>query len=192
MADEEQWQKLCERIRRSECGSMFPGAKCVVGRGSLDPRVVFVGEAPGAEEDRQGLPFVGRSGQLLDEWIQWLEVADGEFYILNVVKCRPPGNRDPTPEEVAVCEPWLERQLDLLDPEFVVAVGRFAMNFFFPDKRAITKVSGEVIDGRFCIVPHPSYFLRRGGNGWKPYLEQLRAVLAGERSVERQQSLFSD
>ena len=185
MSREEAWDKLVQEIRSSPCGQMFPGTTCVVGRGSLSPRVVFVGEAPGAEEDRQSVPFVGRSGQLLDEWISYLGLGEDDVYILNVLKCRPPSNRDPSKEEVAVCEPYLQKQLEFLDPEFVVAVGRFAMNYFFPKKKAVTKVSGELLDGKYYITPHPSYFVRRGGKGWEEYLVALREVLSGSTSFEK-------
>lgn len=190
MSRVDEWEQLVSEIESSACGQMFADATCVIGRGSLDPRVVFVGEAPGAEEDRQGLPFVGRSGKLLDEWIGWLGLSDDDFYIVNVIKCRPPNNRDPTKDEVRVCEPYLKKQLELLDPDVVVAVGRFAMNYFFPKMRAITKESGSLIDGKFFVTPHPSYFLRRGGTGWEPYLEELRAFLNGEKSFERQERLL--
>ena len=177
MSRKEQWEQLVKEIQQSPCGHMFGEATCVIGRGSLSPRVVFVGEAPGAEEDEQGVPFVGRSGQLLDEWIDYLGLGEDDFYILNVIKCRPPNNRDPTKEEVAVCEPYLKKQLEFLDPDVVVAVGRFAMNYFYPKKKAITKVSGELLDNKYYITPHPSYFVRRGGKGWEEYLAGLKRVL---------------
>ena len=189
MSREEEWEVLVNEIKSSPCGKMFADTTCVVGRGSLSPRVVFVGEAPGAEEDKQGVPFVGRSGQLLDEWIAYLGL-EGDFYILNVLKCRPPNNRDPTKKEVALCKPYLKKQLDFLNPVFVVAVGRFAMNYFYPKKKAITKESGKLIDGKYFITPHPSYFLRRGGSGWEEYLAPLKEVLKGDKSFERQKSLF--
>ncbi len=189
MSREEEWDELVNNIKSSPCGQMFPGTKCVIGRGSLSPRVVFVGEAPGAEEDKQGLPFVGRSGKLLDEWVSWLGLSEDEVYILNVLKCRPPGNRDPSKEEVAVCEPYLQKQLDFLSPDVVVAVGRFAMKYFFPKMKAITRESGQLIDGKYFVTPHPSYFLRRGGSGWEEYLEELRLFLGGEVVVEKQKRL---
>ncbi len=171
-----EWEELSQQICDSECGQLFPGTTTVIGRGSLNPKVAFIGEAPGAEEDKQGLPFVGRSGKLLDEWIAYLGLSD-EYYITNVVKNRPPNNRNPTTEEIAVCRPWLAKQLEVLNPEIVVCVGRFAMNYFFPKKKAILTESGTLIDERYYIVPHPSYFLRRGGTGWQPYLEELRKHL---------------
>ncbi len=178
------WESFEERLRTSACASLYPGSRLVIGRGGRSPRVVFVGEAPGAEEDRLGLPFVGRSGKLLDEWIAYLGLSKDAYYITNIVKCRPPENRDPTKEEVAACEPFLHEQLDLLKPEYVVCVGRFAMNVFFPKKKSILKESGRLFGTRY-IVPHPSYFLRRGGTGWEEYLNELRVVLGGKGSPQK-------
>ncbi len=171
------WDELCARISQSPCGQMFPGTSCVIGRGSLTPDVVFVGEAPGAAEDEQGIPFVGRSGQLLDRWISFLGVDD-RFYIVNVLKCRPPGNRNPTSAEVSVCTPFLNEQLAFLRPRIIVCLGRFAMRFFFPSKKNILAESGKLIDNRFVILPHPSYFIRRGGTGWEEYLEPIKSILS--------------
>lgn len=178
------WDSFEQELRASLCSSLYPGSQLVIGRGGLNPRIVFVGEAPGAEEDRLGVPFVGRSGKLLDEWIEYLELSDKEYYITNVVKCRPPENRNPTREEIAACEPFLHRQLELLNPEFIVCVGRFAMNVFFPKKKAILKESGHLVQNKYYIVPHPSYFLRRGGTGWEEYLAELRRVLGGKSSAQ--------
>ena len=178
------WESFEERLRSSSCATLYPGSRLVIGRGSLTPRVVFVGEAPGAEEDRLGLPFVGRSGKLLDEWIAYLELSEDDYYITNVVKCRPPENRDPTKQEVAVCRPFLHEQLELLNPEYVVCVGRFAMNVFFPKKNGILKQSGQFFN-QYYIVPHPSYFLRRGGTGWEEYLNALRMALTRKASGQK-------
>lgn len=176
------WETFTRELAVSECATLYPGSNLVVGRGSLAPRVVFVGEAPGAEEDRLQQPFVGRSGQMLEKWIAACNVRENEYYICNVMKTRPPQNRDPSPAEVAACAPWLRKQLALLKPVVVVAVGRFAMNYFLPKEKAILKASGAVhtVPGQppVFVMPHPSYFLRRGGTGWEPYVESLRKFLA--------------
>jgi DNA polymerase len=142
---------------------------------------VFVGEAPGAQEDRLQKPFVGRSGQLLDAWIQACGLAEHDYYICNVMKTRPPNNRNPTREEVALCAPYLRQQLALLQPQIVVAVGAFAMKHFLPAEKAILSASGKVheVAGQppVFVMPHPSYFLRRGGKGWEPYVHELRKFL---------------
>ena len=182
------WQTFLRELQASECAKLY-GTNLVVGRGSLTPKVVFVGEAPGAEEDAQKLPFVGRSGQMLDEWIRYCGLTDKDYYITNVVKTRPPENRDPTPAEVALCSPLLHKQLSLLKPQYVVAVGRFAMNFFFPQKKSILKESGK-LDGTVFIIPHPSYFLRNGGKGWEPYVEKLAQALGTTpQKTQKQQKL---
>lgn len=179
------WEDFEEKLKESACAKLYPGSNLVIGRGGENPRVVFVGEAPGAEEDRLRLPFVGRSGKLLDEWIDYLGLGTEECYITNVVKCRPPENRDPTKEEVAACEPFLHEQLKLLEPEVVVCVGRFAMNVFFPKKKGILKESGKLVDKQYYIIPHPSYFLRRGGTGWEEYLNELRLLLGGKQPAQK-------
>lgn len=185
-ADSRAWQAFLAELEASACARLYPGSNLVVGRGSFSPRVVFVGEAPGAEEDRLRMPFVGRSGQMLDAWIAACGLGPDSFYICNVMKTRPPENRDPTPDEVAACSPLLHKQLALLKPTVVVAVGRFAMNFFLPKEKSILKASGRVheVAGQppVFVVPHPSYFLRRGGTGWEPYIEELRKVLNGKVS----------
>lgn len=180
--DESAWKQFVTELGASSCAALYPGSNLVVGRGSLSPRVVFVGEAPGAEEDRLKMPFVGRSGQMLNSWIAACGLTGDDFYICNVMKTRPPENRDPTPDEVAACSPLLHKQLTLLKPRVVVAVGRFAMNFFLPKEKSILQASGKVFEvlGQppVFVIPHPSYFLRNGGKGWEPHVEKLRVFLA--------------
>jgi len=182
VAAEDAWNQFLKELKASSCAALYPGSNLVVGRGSLTPRVVFVGEAPGAEEDKLQLPFVGRSGQMLDAWIAACGLADDEYYICNVMKTRPPENRDPTPSEVAACSPLLHKQLSLLQPVVVVAVGRFAMNFFLPKEKKILDASGKVhrVPGQppVFVIPHPSYFIRRGGKGWEPYVNELKTFLS--------------
>jgi len=114
----------------------------VPGEGSPDTEVVFVGEGPGQNEDQQGRPFVGAAGGLLTELIGSIGWQRGEVFITNVVKCRPPGNRDPEPDEMAACAPFLQRQLEVLDPALVVTLGRYSMGTFFPGAR-IGQVHGQ-------------------------------------------------
>ncbi len=174
------WELFASELELSDCAKLYPGSNLVIGRGSHTPRIVFVGEAPGAEEDAQQLPFVGRSGQMLDAWIVACGLSANDYYICNVMKTRPPQNRDPTKEEVGVCGPWLNRQLTLLKPQLVVAVGRFAMNYFLPNEKSILKASGSVYDAngmRVFVMPHPSYFIRRGGKGWGLYVDALKAKI---------------
>lgn len=126
-----------------------------------------MGEGPGAEEDRQGLPFVGRSGKLLDRLMgEEMGLTRDECYIANVVKCRPPQNRDPRPEEIAACRPWLESQLDLISPKVVVTLGNFATKLLLETNEGITRLRGKTYPWRDAVlVPtyHPAAVLR-GGN----------------------------
>ncbi|HEU4671974.1 MAG TPA: uracil-DNA glycosylase [Candidatus Limnocylindrales bacterium] len=115
----------------------------VPGEGSPDTEVVFVGEGPGMNEDRQGRPFVGRAGDLLTRLLSEIGWRRDEVFITNVVKCRPPGNRDPEPDEVAACGPFLRRQLEILDPALVVTLGRHSLGRFMPGER-ISRVHGTV------------------------------------------------
>ncbi|HEU4572329.1 MAG TPA: uracil-DNA glycosylase, partial [Candidatus Limnocylindrales bacterium] len=115
----------------------------VPGEGHADTEVVFVGEGPGQNEDRQGRPFVGRAGELLNRMLGEIGWRREEVFITNVVKCRPPGNRDPEPDEIAACAPYLRRQLELLDPALVVTLGRHSLGRFMPGAR-ISQVHGTV------------------------------------------------
>ena len=144
----------------------------VFGVGARDADLVFVGEGPGAEEDKQGIPFVGRAGQLLTRLIEGIGFTRDDVYIANVVKCRPPGNRDPQPEEIASCQPFLEAQLQLLEPKVIVTLGNFATKLLLATKDGITKLRGQeftyAIPGRDRVVTliptlHPAAVLRNGG-----------------------------
>lgn len=149
----------------------------VFGMGDPRAELVFVGEAPGAEEDRVGLPFVGRSGKLLDRLLlEEVGITRDRCYIVNVVKCRPPANRDPLPEEIAACRPYLERQLELVDPAVVVTLGRFASQLLLDTKEGITRLRGRSYPyGRAVLIPtlHPAAVLRGGGEP----MAQVRADL---------------
>jgi DNA polymerase len=147
----------------------------VFGMGDPHADLLFVGEGPGAEEDRQGLPFVGRSGQLLDRlMLEELGITRDRVYIANVVKCRPPENRDPQPGEIDACRPYLARQIELIDPKVVVTLGKFAGQLLLDSKVGITKLRGhEYPFGGAVLIPtlHPAYALRGGGEP----LAQMRA-----------------
>jgi DNA polymerase len=152
----------------------------VFGAGSRDADLVFVGEGPGAEEDKQGIPFVGRAGQLLTRLIEGIGMTRDEVYIANVVKCRPPGNRDPEPGEIESCRPYLEAQLALLEPKVVMTLGNFATKLLLDTKVGITKLRGQEFPVHLgrpgatqVLVPtlHPAAVLRNGG----PALAQARS-----------------
>ena len=131
----------------------------VFGVGDPEARVMLVGEAPGRNEDLRGEPFVGAAGQLLDELLSHAGLRRDEVYIANVLKCRPPGNRDPLPEEIATCTPFLREQIRVIDPEVLVTLGNFATRFVLKTETGITRLRGTVHRaGRFTVLPiyHPA------------------------------------
>jgi len=136
----------------------------VFGVGNPDADLMFVGEAPGADEDIQGFPFVGRAGQLLTEIIEkGLKIPRADVYIANVIKCRPPGNRNPEPDEVNSCEPFLFRQIEVVKPKVIVALGKFAAQTLLRTLDPISRLRGRVYDFRGAkLIPtfHPAYLLR--------------------------------
>lgn len=135
----------------------------VFGVGNPQARLMFVGEAPGEDEDKQGEPFVGRAGQLLTKIIEAIGMTREQVYIANVIKCRPPGNRNPEPDEVATCEPYLFQQIALIQPRVVVALGKFAAQSLLRTTEPITKLRGRVFEFRGSqLIPtfHPAYLLR--------------------------------
>ena len=158
--------RVCTR-----CPLSLTRRHAVPGEGPVDARLIFVGEGPGAVEDQTGRPFVGPAGQLLDELLASIGLTRADVYITNVVKCRPPGNRDPQPEEIAACKPYLGNQLRLTNPEIIVTLGRFAMERWLPDKK-ISRVHGQPFRvGQRLLVPmwHPAAALRHPE--WRQQLE---------------------
>lgn len=134
----------------------------VFGDGNPEAEVIFIGEAPGFHEDQQGKPFVGRAGKLLDKLIEETGRKRGEFYITNIVKRRPPQNRDPLPQEIEAYKPYLERQIEILSPKVIAPLGRYAMNYFLP-KAKISQDQGRVFWWHeILLVPiyHPAAALR--------------------------------
>lgn len=149
----------------TRCGLAAGRTQVVFGDGAADARVVIVGEAPGRDEDVQGRPFVGRSGQLLERILgEEAGLRRADCYITNVNKCRPPANRDPEPVEVAACRPWLDAQLDVLHPVVVLTLGNFATRALLGTTDGITKLRGRTYPwhGGAVLVPtyHPSAALR--------------------------------
>jgi uracil-DNA glycosylase family 4 len=165
-----------EALACTKCPLATQGRTQVVfGDGDPAADLVFVGEGPGAEEDRQGIPFVGRAGQLLTGLIADIGLRRGDVYIANVVKCRPPGNRDPLPDEIDACRPYLEGQLGFIDPAVVVTLGNFSTKLLLDTKEGITKLRGREFPfrERAVLIPtlHPAAVLRSGGTA----LAQARA-----------------
>lgn len=152
----------CQVCHRCELGNTRINA--VVGRGNESAPIAIVGEGPGQNEDEQGLPFVGRSGQLLEKILAAVKLdVDRDVYICNVVRCRPPENRVPTPAEVAACKPYLLEQIRLIDPQIILLTGATAVRAITGKKDGITKIRGTWIEweGRWCMpIFHPAYLLR--------------------------------
>jgi DNA polymerase len=145
--------------------------------GNPDSSLMFVGEAPGFHEDRQGLPFVGAAGQLLDTMLASIGLDRSGCTICNVIKCRPPGNRDPMPDEIEACRPFLEAQLHFIQPRVVVTLGNFATRFVLARQVSISRVRGQRFDiNGLCVIPtfHPAAVLHGGGNA-SPAFQALQA-----------------
>ncbi len=137
--------------------------KVVPGEGAEDAEIMFIGEAPGWYEDQQGRPFVGPAGKFLDQLLASIELRREQVYIANVIKCRPPSNRDPLPTEIESCNSWLERQIDIIQPRMIVTLGRYSMAKFFPGK-SISRIHGtaQVSDNIiYYAMYHPAAALHQ-------------------------------
>ena len=171
----------CSRCKLHTLGR----TQVVFGVGNPNADLMFVGEAPGADEDVQGEPFVGRAGQLLTKIIEAIGLRREDVYIANVIKCRPPGNRNPEPDEVDQCEPFLFRQIDTVKPKVVVALGKFAAQCLLRTNDPITRIRGREFKYRDAIlIPtyHPAYLLRTPSakrEVWED-MKRVRAILHGE------------
>ena len=166
---------------------MLGRTKVVFGVGNPNADLMFVGEAPGADEDMQGEPFVGRAGQLLTKIIEAIGLTREDVYIANVIKCRPPGNRNPEPDEVEQCEPFLFRQIDTVKPKVIVALGKFAAQCLLRTNDPITRIRGREYKYRDAILMptyHPAYLLRTPSakrEVWED-MKRVRELLGGAAS----------
>jgi uracil-DNA glycosylase len=171
----------CTRCKLCSLGR----SQIVFGVGNPKARLMFVGEAPGEEEDKRGEPFVGRAGQLLTKIIEAIGLTRDQVYIANVIKCRPPGNRNPEPDEVAECEPFLFRQIDVMQPRVIVPLGKFAAQSLLKTTDPITRLRGRQFDYRGAVlIPtfHPAYLLRNPSakrEVWED-MKKVRAILQSE------------
>ena len=159
------WQSLHECVAHCEaCNLSKTRTQTVFGVGDPNAEWLFVGEAPGAEEDRQGEPFVGQAGKLLDNMLKAIQLKRGQnVYIANVLKCRPPENRDPQGEEVMQCDPFLKRQVELIKPKLIVALGKFAAQSLLNSQSTIAALRGKLHDYHgvpVIVTYHPAYLLR--------------------------------
>ena len=168
----------CRRCKLCTLGR----SQIVFGVGNPKARLMFVGEAPGEEEDKRGEPFVGRAGQLLTKIIEAIGLTRDQVYIANVIKCRPPGNRNPEGDEVEQCEPFLFRQIDVIQPRVIVPLGKFAAQSLLKTMDPITKLRGKQFDYRgAALIPtfHPAYLLRNPSakrEVWED-MKKVRAIL---------------
>jgi len=155
----------------------------VPGDGPANATLMFIGEAPGFHEDQQGIPFVGAAGKFLNELLQKAHIDRGVLYITNVIKCRPPGNREPQIEEVAVCTPYLDQQIEIINPQVIITLGRHSMNRAFPDEK-ISVVHGQPrkVNGRvYFPMYHPAAALHQPSlrSTVEADFDKLRALLDG-------------
>ena len=188
--------ELYQEIRSCEaCLLHKTRTNAVPGEGPQDAQVMFIGEAPGLNEDREGRPFVGRAGSFLEELIVAAGLKRSEVYICNVLKCRPPDNRDPLPVEIDSCSDFVSRQIQLIDPFVIVTLGRHSMRRFFPDA-TISRIHGQpkTVEGRL-IVPmyHPAAALHRGNlkatilddfAKLPGFIDRVRSLRQGEEVLE--------
>lgn len=181
------WQELTDEVARcTRCELYKTRTRPVLGVGDRHAQWMVVGEAPGAEEDRRGEPFVGAAGQLLDAMLRAIGLSrDRNVYIANILKSRPPGNRDPSPAEVAACLPYLERQIELIRPRLILAVGRIAMQNLLGTDISLGRMRGKVhefggLKTPLIVTYHPAYLLRKPEDKRKAWedLKFARGVFA--------------
>ena len=178
-----QWQSLQAKVAAcTKCELHSSRTQTVFGVGNHNADVLVIGEAPGLDEDAQGEPFVGRAGALLNAMLQAIDLQREQVYIANILKCRPPGNRDPHVDEVAQCQPYLQQQIELLQPKVIFAVGRIAAQSLLQSDDAVGKLRGKLHDYQgipLLVSYHPAYLLRKPTEKRKAWqdLLRLRAVL---------------
>lgn len=176
--DDGVWQKLkCKVEGCSLCGLEKTRTQTVFGVGNCQADLLVIGEAPGANEDKQGEPFVGRGGMLLNAMLQAIGLDRKNIYIANILKCRPPDNRDPLPREVELCTPYLQQQIMLIQPKLIVTVGRIAAQFLLNTEEAMGKLRGRAFEYNGIPVLatyHPAYLLRSPRAKAKSYQDFLR------------------
>lgn len=160
----DEWQSLRQKaLNCTACGLSKSRTHVVFGVGNTKANLLIIGEAPGVNEDKQGEPFVGRAGKLLTNMLLAIGLQRRDVYIANILKCRPPNNRDPKPEEVALCTPFLEQQINLIQPKVILAVGRIAAHFLIGSTDSLGKMRGKQYQYRdipLLISYHPAYLLR--------------------------------
>lgn len=178
------WEALqAEAHDCNQCRLAGTRTNVVFGVGNPNADLMFIGEAPGKDEDERGEPFVGRAGQLLTDIIKAMKLSRDDVYIANVIKCRPPNNRNPEPDEVATCEPFLFRQIDVIKPKVIVTLGKFASQSLLRTEDPISRLRGRVYNYRGAkLIPtfHPAYLLRNPSSKREVWddMKRVRALLA--------------
>ncbi|MHC4266863.1 MAG: uracil-DNA glycosylase [Planctomycetota bacterium] len=181
----EELKKLEEQVKKcTKCELCNDRTNVVFGTGNPDADLMFVGEAPGYYEDVQGEPFVGRAGQLLTKIIESIDLARSDVYIANILKCRPPGNRNPNPNEIVLCSPHLIKQIEIIRPKIICALGTFAAQTLLETKEPIGKLRGKFFEyqgTKFLATYHPAYLLRNPNDKKKVWadIKKVRDFLKG-------------
>lgn len=175
LLDTSDWGSLrAAVVACTACGLEKTRTQTVFGVGNVNAELMVIGEAPGFYEDQKGEPFVGRAGQLLTAMLESIGFSRDSVYIANILKCRPPNNRDPSPEEVALCTPFLEKQIALIRPKLLLAVGRIAAHYLLDTKASLGQMRGKIhtfgaLKTPLIITYHPAYLLRTPADKGKAY-----------------------
>lgn len=183
--------ELYEQIRNChKCEISKTRTNAVPGEGPEDAEIMFIGEAPGWNEDKQGRPFVGQAGQFLDKLLISINLDRNKVYITNVIKTRPPDNREPSPIEIQNCAPWLERQLEIIKPKMIVTLGRYSMAKFFPGK-SISKIHGTAVkrDGViYFAMYHPAAALHQFSlrQTLEADMKKIPQILAEDKAIQEE------
>lgn len=181
----DEWTSLRQAVAScTACGLDKTRTQTVFGTGNFQAKLMVIGEAPGFHEDQQGEPFVGHAGQLLNAMLESIGLDRNAVYIANILKCRPPGNRDPEPSEVALCTPFLTRQIALINPTVLLAVGRIAARFLLETESSLGALRGKLhtygpLKTPLIITYHPAYLLRNPADKKKAYqdLQKIQELL---------------
>ena len=187
-AVEKQWQQLEHAVSSCEkCALHQARTQTVFGVGDRNAGLLIIGEAPGRDEDLQGEPFVGRAGQLLNAMLAAIGFTREQVFIANILKCRPPNNRDPRPEEAAACNPWLQQQITLIQPDVILALGRIAAHHLLNTEQSLARLRGrqhQYADIPLIVSYHPAYLLRKPVDKRKSWqdLKQVKALLKTDGS----------
>lgn len=187
---EKKWSDLAKEVSAcTRCVLHKTRKQTVFSRGSMHAKLMIIGEAPGYYEDQQGMPFVGKAGGLLNRMMHSVDLDENDFYIANVLKCRPPGNRDPQPAEISQCTTYLTRQIELLKPHLILALGRFSGQFLLNKPLALRQLRNTVHyynNTPFIVSYHPAYLLRNPADKKKTYHD----LLVVKKFIQEQEGVF--